>query len=180
MVFELLSFLFPNKRNIHNFAHLIKIFKNMKKLVLLIGILVMTMGLAKAQEEKKVNNGPEIEFEQLNYDFGNVEYGGTCEVEFRFTNTGNEPLIIQKPKTSCGCTASSWPKEPILPGASESIKVTYKTTTKVGNFSKSVTVTSNAVVNNTVILRIKGAILPQPTEALPEKDFGNGSPVNNN
>ena len=153
----------------------------MKKLVLLIGILVMTMGLVKAQDEKKVStNGPEIEFEQLNHDFGNVEYGGKCEVEFKFTNTGNEPLVIQKPKTSCGCTASSWPKEPILPGASESIVVTYKTTTKVGNFSKSVTVTSNAMVNNTVVLRIKGAILEQPTEALPEKDFGEGSPVNNN
>ena len=153
----------------------------MKKLVLLIGILVMTMGLVKAQDEKKVaTNGPEIEFEQLNHDFGNVEYGGTCEVAFKFTNTGNEPLVIQKPKTSCGCTASSWPKEPILPGASESIVVTYKTTTKVGNFSKSVTVTSNAMVNSTVVLRIKGAILEQPTEALPEKDFGAGSPVNNN
>ena len=153
----------------------------MKKLVLLIGILVMTIGLAKAQDEKKVaTNGPEIEFEKLNHDFGNVEYGGNCEVEFTFTNTGNEPLIIQKPKTSCGCTASSWPKEPILPGASEKIVVTYKTTTKVGNFSKSVTVTSNAVVNNTVVLRIKGAILEQPVEALPEKDFGASSPVNNN
>ena len=107
------------------------------------------------------------------------EYGGKCEVEFKFTNTGNEPLIIQKPKTSCGCTASSWPKEPILPGASDAIVVTYKTTTKVGNFSKSVTVTSNALVNNTVVLRIKGAILEQPTEALPEKDFGAESPVNN-
>lgn len=152
----------------------------MKKLVLLIGILVMTMGLVKAQDEKKaVNNGPEIEFEQLNHDFGNVEYGGKCEVSFKFTNTGNEPLIIQKPKTSCGCTASSWPKEPILPGESENIVVTYKTTTKVGNFSKSVTVTSNAMVNNTVVLRIKGAILEQPAEALPEKEFGAASPVNN-
>ena len=152
----------------------------MKRLVFLIGILVMTVGLAKAQEETAPTNGPEIEFEQLSYDFGNVEYGGSCEVEFKFTNTGNEPLIIQKPKPSCGCTASSWPKEPILPGASESIKVTYKTTTKVGNFSKSVTVTSNAVKNGTVVLRIKGAILEQPFEALPEKDFGTGSPVNNN
>lgn len=152
----------------------------MKKLVLLIGILMMTMSFAKAQEEKTVTNGPEIQFEQLNYDFGNVEYGGNCDVEFRFTNTGNEPLIIQKPKTSCGCTASSWPKEPILPGASDSIKVTYKTTTKVGNFNKSVTVTSNAVANSTVILRIKGVILEQPTEVLPEMDFGTGSPVNNN
>ena len=152
----------------------------MRKLVLLIGILMMTVGLAKAQDEKVVTNGPEIDFEMLEYDFGDVAYAGTCEVEFKFTNTGNEPLIIQKPKTSCGCTASSWPKEPILPGDSEIIKVTYKTTTKVGNFSKSVTVTSNAVTNATVILRIRGKILEQVNETVPENDFGTGSPLNNN
>ena len=156
----------------------------MKKFVLLIGILVMTVGLTMAQEKKVQTNGPEIEFEKMSedspliYDFGDVAYGGNCDVEFKFTNTGNEPLIIQKPKTSCGCTASSWPKEPILPGESEVIKVTYKTTTKVGNFSKTVTVTSNAVTNGTVVLRIKGKILEQPTESLPEKDLGNGSPLN--
>ena len=149
----------------------------MKKLVLLIGILVMTVGLAKAQDEKKVDtNGPEIEFEMLEYDFGEVANGGACNVEFKFKNTGNEPLIIQKPKTSCGCTASSWPKEPILPGDSEVIKVTYKTTTKVGNFSKSVT--SNATINGTVVLRIKGKILEPVSETLPEKDLGIGSPIN--
>ena len=152
----------------------------MKKLVLLFGLLVLTVGLAKAQEEKVSENGPEIEFEQLSYDFGEVANGGNCDVEFRFTNTGNEPLIIQKPKTSCGCTASSWPKEPILPGESEVIKVTYKTTTRAGNFNKSVTVTSNAKTNSTVVLKIKGSILPQPTETLPEKETGIGSPVNNN
>jgi hypothetical protein len=52
----------------------------------------------------------------------------------------------------------------------------------VGNFDKKVTVTSNAVQNPTMVLRIKGRVLDQPTEALPEKrdDSGNGSPVNNN
>ena len=166
----------------------------MKKLVFLIGVLVMMAGVAMAQEEKVSETGPEISFEPMStdntrsvgsstpllYDFGDVPYGGNCEVEFRFTNTCNEPLIIQKPKTSCGCTASSWPKEPVLPGESEVITVTYKTTTKVGSFNKSVTVTSNAKTNATTVLRIKGNVLPQPTEALPEKDFGEGSPVNNN
>lgn len=151
----------------------------MKKLVLLIGILVMAVSLAHAQEEKVTSNGPEIEFEKLEHDYGEVPYNGNGECEFRFTNTGNEPLILQKPRSSCGCTVPTWPKEPILPGDSEVIKVTYKTT-KVGNINKSITVTSNAKVNSTVVLRIKGTVLPQPTETLPEKEFGEGSPVNNN
>ena len=152
----------------------------MKKLVLLIGILVMTVGLAKAQEVKTTDgNGPEIEFEKLVHDYGDVPYNGDGQCEFRFTNTGNEPLILQKPKSSCGCTVPSWPKEPILPGESDVITVTYRTT-KVGAINKSITVTSNAKVNSTVVLRIKGKVLEQVVETLPEKETGEGSPVNNN
>lgn len=149
----------------------------MKKLALLIGILVMMAGVAMAQEEKVSENGPEIEFEKLIHDYGEVPYNGNGECEFRFTNTGNEPLILQKPKSSCGCTVPTWPKEPILPGESEVIKVTYKTT-KVGAINKTITVTSNAKTNATVVLRIKGTVLPQPTEMVPEKEM-EGSPVNN-
>jgi hypothetical protein len=59
--------------------------------------------------------------------------------------------------------------------------VTYRTN-RAGIINKTVTVTSNAHKNPTVVLRIKGRVLDQPTEALPEKKngFGNGSPVNKN
>ncbi|MCR5646090.1 MAG: DUF1573 domain-containing protein [Bacteroidales bacterium] len=150
----------------------------MKKLVLLIGLLVMAAGLAKAQDVNVSENGPEIEFEKLVHDYGDVPYNGNGECEFRFTNTGNEPLILQKPKSSCGCTVPTWPKEPILPGESDVIKVTYKTT-KVGQINKTITVTSNAKVNSTVVLRIKGKVLEQVPETLPEKEM-EASPVNNN
>ena len=150
----------------------------MKKLVLLIGILVMVAGMAKAQDTKSTVNGAEIQFEKLVHDYGEIPYNGNGECEFRFTNTGNEPLIIQKPKSSCGCTIPSWPKEPILPGESDVIKVTYRTN-RVGAINKSVTVTSNAQTNGTVVLRIKGKVLEQVEESLPEKETGAGSPVNN-
>ncbi|MBP5572571.1 MAG: DUF1573 domain-containing protein [Bacteroidales bacterium] len=143
----------------------------MKKLVLLIGLLVMVVGMAQAQDAKSVNNGPEIEFEKVVHDYGEIPFNGNGECEFRFTNTGNEPLIVQKPKSSCGCTVPSWPKEPILPGESDVIKVTYRTN-RVGVINKSVTVTSNAVKNGTVVLRIKGKVLEQPTESMPEKETG--------
>lgn len=147
----------------------------MKKLVLLIGILAVFAGVSHAQDAKATQNGPEIEFAKLVHDYGEVPYNGNGECEFKFTNTGNEPLIIQKPKSSCGCTVPSWPKEPILPGESDVIKVTYKTT-RVGAINKSVTVTSNAKTNSTVVLRIKGTVLEQQTEALPQKEAG--SPAN--
>ena len=150
----------------------------MKKIVLLISVLVMMAGAVKAQEVQVNENGPEIEFAKLVHDYGDIPYNGNGECEFVFTNTGNEPLIVQKPKSSCGCTVPSWPKEPILPGESDVIKVTYRTN-RAGIINKSVTVTSNAKVNSTVVLRIKGRVLDQPTEALPEKENGTGSPVNN-
>lgn len=151
----------------------------MKKLVLLIGVLVMMAGVAKAQDAKVSQNGPEIEFQKVVHDYGEIPYNGNGECEFKFTNTGNEPLIIQKPKSSCGCTVPSWPKEPILPGESDVIKVTYKTT-RVGSINKSVTVTSNAIKNGTVVLRIKGKVLEQPGETMPEKEKGILTPLNNN
>ncbi len=151
----------------------------MKKVIYLLGIMLLMAGAAKAQDAK-TQSGPEIEFEKVVHDYGDVPYNGDGQCEFRFTNTGTEPLLVLKPKSSCGCTVSTWPQDPILPGKSEVIKVTYRTN-RVGNFDKKVTVTSNAVQNPTVVLRIKGRVLDQPTETLPEKkdDSDNGSPVNN-
>lgn len=150
----------------------------MKKVIFMLGIMLFMFGAAKAQDNKPAI-GPEIEFEKVVHDYGDVPFNGNGECEFRFTNTGNEPLLIQKPKSSCGCTIPSWPNEPILPGESDVIKVTYRTN-RAGNINKTVTVTSNAVKNSTVVLRIKGRVLEQASEAMPEKknDFGSGSPVN--
>ena len=151
----------------------------MKRVIFLLGIMLFMAGAAKAQDAK-TQSGPEIEFEEMVHDYGDVPYNGNGECEFRFTNTGDAPLLIQKPKSSCGCTIPSWPDKPILPGKSDVIKVTYRTN-RTGNFNKTITVTSNAIKNSTVVLRITGRVLDQPTETLPEKtdSFDNGSPTTN-
>ena len=151
----------------------------MKKVIYILGIMLLFAGVAKAQDSK-ASIGPEIEFEKVVHDYGDVPFNGNGECEFRFSNTGDAPLLIQKPKSSCGCTIPSWPQEPILPGESDVIKVTYRTN-RAGNINKTVTVTSNALKNSTVVLRIKGRVLEQAAEAMPEKKnvFGSGSPVNN-
>ncbi len=176
-IIEKFSFFEKDKKINHNFVPQIKS-NTMKRVIYLLGLFLLMAGAVKAQE---VKNGAEIEFEKIIHDYGVVPYGGNGECEFRFTNTGTEPLIVQKPKSSCGCTVPTWPKEPILPGESDVIKVTYKTT-RAGNINKTITVTSNAVQNTTVVLRIKGKVMDKPTEVMPEKDssLGNGSPVNNN
>lgn len=145
----------------------------MKNLVL-IATLLFSVVLAGAQNEKKVN-GPEISFQKTTHDYGTIYVNGDGTYNFEFTNTGNEPLILSKPRSSCGCTVPTWPKEPILPGETNTIKVTYNTR-KAGPFNKTVTVYSNAKNKSTILLRIKGKVVKQPAEALPENN--NGAPVN--
>ena len=70
---------------------------------------------------------------------------------FEFTNTGNEPLIIQDAKGSCGCTVPKYPKEPIAPGATGEIEVEYKPGTQKGNQTKAVTLTANTQPEQTVL-----------------------------
>lgn len=153
----------------------------MKRLIVLIGMLFMLNNLAFSQLETASGNGPEISFEKTTHQFGQIPYNGNGTYEFVFKNTGNEPLILSQPKSSCGCTVPEWPKKPILPGETDVIKVTYKNTNRPGSFSKYVTIFSNAKTNKEVKLYIKGTVMNAPTEALPTKDnsMNSVSPINN-
>lgn len=145
---------------------------NMKRIILLASF-VLSVVIVMAQDEK-TSTGPEITFENTTYDYGEIYKGSDGSYNFEFTNTGNEPLILSKPRSSCGCTVPAWPKEPILPGETNEIKVTYNTS-KVGSFNKTVTVYSNAKNKSATILRIKGKVVEKPAEALPEKETSMGS-----
>ncbi len=129
--------------------------------------------IAKAGENP---NAPVISFQETTHDYGTIEQNGDGTCYFKFTNDGKEPLILQKPRSSCGCTVPTWPKTPILPGEENEIKVTYNTR-RVGAFNKTVTIMSNAK-NSTVVLRITGKVVAKPVEQLPEKETSEGAPVN--
>lgn len=118
------------------------------------------------------NKGPAIKFDIMEYDYGTIYQGGDGNCEFKFKNTGDEPLILSSVRSSCGCTVPSWPKDPILPGQSASIKVTYDTK-RIGTISKQISVVSNATEPNQT-LAIKGTILQKPSEILPEKKVNEG------
>lgn len=151
----------------------------MRKLVLFLGVLfAFTTVSAQQDTEKKSVNGPEITFDETVHEYGEIPLNGDGSYEFEFTNSGNEPLILSRPRSSCGCTVPTWPRQPILPGEKEKIKVTYNTN-RAGAFNKSVTIMSNAKENSTVVLRIKGSVVNTPAEALPSKQAENsGAPIN--
>jgi|CXWJ01.1.fsa_nt_gi hypothetical protein len=111
----------------------------------------------KPAEPAKPNpNAAEISFEKDVHDFGTIPFDGNGNYDFKFTNTGKEPLVITNAAGSCGCTVPKWPKEPILKGQSGVINVHYDTK-RSGPFTKTVTITSNAKTASKVIT-IKGTV----------------------
>lgn len=109
---------------------------------------------AMASEVEDPFGGPTttIEWETKRYDFGDVVSGDKVKNVFKFTNTGDEPLIITDVKASCGCTAPSWPKEPVAPGESAEIEAIFDTAGKSGAQTKSITVTANTEPSSTVLI----------------------------
>lgn len=73
-----------------------------------------------------------------------MKEGDLAIYEFKFTNTGDEPIIMTHVKASCGCTTPIWTKDPVLPGQQGVIKVQYNSKGRVGVFNKSITISSNA------------------------------------
>lgn len=98
-----------------------------------------------AQDAAKKVNGPIITFEKKTHDFGDITDGDKVEEVFKFTNTGNEPLIITNVEVTCGCTTpKGWQRDPIPPGGKSEIIVAFNSTGKVGRVNKIVKVVSNA------------------------------------
>lgn len=127
-----------------------------------VGTTTLMPETATAQEAAKKNpNGPKFKFKGGDvHDFGEVPEGPNADHVFEFTNVGKEPLIIQNANASCGCTTPEWPKEPILPGKTGRIKVSFSTAGRGGQpFDKTVFLTSNAVHDRERYeLHIKGTV----------------------
>lgn len=90
------------------------------------------------------------------HDFGKIPLNKPVTHEFRFTNSGNSPLIISSVQASCGCTVTDYSKDPIAPGAEGYVKATYNAA-KPGIFTKTVTVNANSEQDG-VRLVIKGEV----------------------
>jgi hypothetical protein len=138
----------------------------MKKLILL-SLFISGITLKGFSQDANSTTAPnpnaaEIVFENEAHDYGTIKQGANGSYEFKFKNNGKEPLIISNAQGSCGCTVPSWPKEPILPGQGNVIKVTYDTK-RVGPFTKTVTLTSNAKTP-TKVITIKGVVQEEPQE----------------
>lgn len=101
-----------------------------------------------------------ITFDKEVIDYGKVAVGSDGSRVFTIKNTGDKPLIISNVQSSCGCTIPKWTNDPILPGKTGSITVTYDTK-RIGPIQKVIQVSSNDPVNGNSVVHIKGEVLPE-------------------
>lgn len=133
----------PKKRNLLQFT-----------LSLFICLFISSFAFAQGNSDAKLGI---FEFEKVLIDYGTINKNDDGNRVFTFVNKGNAPIIISGIKSSCGCTVPSFSKQPIVPGEKGEIKVKYATS-RVGPFSKTITVLSNANEAQKQ-LKIKGKIL---------------------
>ncbi len=113
--------------------------KVMKRVILSLIMVLAAITYASAQTA-------DIKFDKTSHDFGTFsEKNPKVECTFTFTNIGDAPLVIHQAVASCGCTVPEYTKEPIMPGKTGTIKVTYNGIGKYpGHFKKSITLRTNA------------------------------------
>ncbi len=119
----------------------------MKKYLFLVAAFALTANVfgQTAQASKEKVSGAVITFEKSTHEFGDMIQGDKVEHTFKFTNTGNEALVITNVQVTCGCTTpKGWPREPIAPGGKGEITLSFNSAGKMGKQNKVVTIVSNA------------------------------------
>ena len=113
-------------------------------------------------EEKPEGPLPAFTFVTTDHDFGTIKEGEKVEYTYQFTNTGEDPLIIQNAQPSCGCTVPNWSKEPIPVGGTGFVKAEFDSNGKPNIQNKTITVTANTWPKVTT-LRFKAMVTPKAT-----------------
>lgn len=116
----------------------------MKRFMILIGLLAGTICLYA--QDAKLTSGAIITWDRSTYDFGDLVQGEKVEHTFRFTNSGNQELVITNVEVTCGCTTpKGWPRDPIAPGGSGELTIAFNSAGKIGKQNKVITITSNSI-----------------------------------
>ncbi|HBD25414.1 DUF1573 domain-containing protein [Flavobacterium sp.] len=115
----------------------------------------------KAIQEQNAIAGriAKVELDKEVHDFGTIKEGEIVVTEFIVKNVGDSNLLIHDAKGSCGCTVPQPPKDPIKPGDSAPIKVSFDSKGKPGSQEKTVTLTTNTA-NGHEMFKIKANVTP--------------------
>jgi hypothetical protein len=106
----------------------------------------------------KTDKTTQVVFDEKSYDFGRITEGDTVIKTYHFKNSGKHELVITKLSVSCGCTYPDFPKEPVLPGRTDSITLKFSSKTYIGRQLKTVKVFTNSVPGEDT-LTLKGVVV---------------------
>lgn len=149
-----------------------------------LALLVMTLVSCNDKESSKITDQdmksveaemalmskfPKIEFDKTEHDFGAINEGDVVETVFIVKNIGESDLIIADAQGSCGCTVPEPPKEPIAPGESAPIKVSFNSSRKRGLQNKTVTLTTNTEKGKETF-NVKVNVIPNPDSNVSPKN----------
>lgn len=124
----------------------------MKQIIFIFMAILFATGIASAQQKAV------LAADQTSHDFGTIkEADGKVSHTFKIKNEGDGPLVLTRVIASCGCTTPEWTKEPIAPGKTGDINITYDPQDRPGPFSKTISVYSNGKTGS-YILTIRGNV----------------------
>ena len=124
-----------------------------------LGVINDSLKQAKDQQarDEAMKNTTTVQLIDSAFDFGTLTQGETVEYNYRFKNTGTNPLIIFKAEATCGCTIPEKPEKPLMPGETGVIKVVFNREKKKDHQSKDITVTANTTPEFP-ILKLTGTV----------------------
>ena len=132
------------------------------KRVLLIAWLLASVALSLVAQ-------PQATWLERQHDFGVIrEQDGKAHCQLRVMNTGTEPLLIVKVQVGCGCTGINYPEEPIMPGDTATVRLSYNPSGRPGQFTKQAIIFTNTDIKRTIV-EISGNVIP--TDATLDKEY---------
>ncbi|MFH1008655.1 MAG: DUF1573 domain-containing protein [Candidatus Latescibacterota bacterium] len=139
-----------------------------RRVSILTALFLTWSGLPAWGQERE----PDIQFETTTADFGRLLEGEKAEIHYLFRNAGGDTLIIEKVRTSCGCTAALVSEKRVAPGEEGTIRVTFNSRGFVGRPHKTLTVWSNDPDTPQASLSFSGTVWSEVTFAPHRIVFG--------
>jgi hypothetical protein len=124
------------------------------------GSLAAALGLGIGLCAASASAAPRLSVATSRKDIGDLIAGDTAEVEFPLTNTGTEPLKIEKVSTSCGCTTTTYPE--ILQPGERGVLQAKLVSASIWNgpIEKQITLTTNDPEQPEVTLQLAAQMRP--------------------
>lgn len=141
----------------------------MKKILIIVTAFALVLGVFSCRKKGELPPSAHLDAELLKdttqiaildsgtYYFDTINQGDKVEHTYHIVNTGNKNLIIARAFGSCGCTVPEYPKDPVKPGDTAAIQVTFNSAGKVNDQMKSITVVCNTELRNEM-LYLKGFV----------------------